>query len=89
MVHSETIGQGECGSSGRRGSGSSSSSSGGDVDSAGEEGSESLFDSSSRTQERNLQRRLILRKCYEKATARVEYLKSIDCFSWGPGITEF
>ena len=54
VVHSGTIGQGERGSSGGRGSGSSSSSSGGDVDSAGKEGSQSSFDSSSRTRERNL-----------------------------------
>ena len=88
VVHSGTIGQCECGSSGGRGSGSSSSSGGGDVDSTQEEGSESSVNPISRTQERNLRQRIVLRKCYEEATAHVEYLQSIDCFSWGPGITE-
>ena len=77
VVYSGTIGQGERRSSGGRRSCSSSPSSGGDLDSA-----------ASRSRERNLQRRLVLRKRYEEAKARVEYLDSIGCFGWGPGITE-
>ena len=26
---------------------------------------------------------------YEEAMACAEYLRSVDCFGWGPGITEF
>ena len=89
MGHSGLAGEGKHRSLGGRGGGLSSSSGGGDIDFAGEEGSESSFNSSSQTRERNLQRRLILRKWYEEATVRVEYLKSVDCFGWGPGITEF
>ena len=49
----------------------------------------SPIEPSSRNRERNLQQRLVLRKRYKEATAYVEYLKSVDCFGWGPGITEF
>ena len=77
MVYSGTIGQGERGSSGGRRSRLSSPSSGGDVDSA-----------AIHSRERNLQRRLVLRKRYEEAKVRVEYLDSIGCHGWGPGITE-
>ena len=77
VVHSGTIGQGERGSSGGRRSRSSSPSSGGDLGSA-----------TDRSRERNLKRRLVIRKRYEEAKARVEYLDSIGCHGWGPGITE-
>ena len=88
MVHSGTIGQGERGSSGGRGSGLLPSSGGGDLGSAGEEGSNSSVDPSNWTLERFLRRRLVLRKRYEESKVRVEYLNSIGCFGWGPGITE-
>ena len=77
MVHSGTIGQGERRSSGGRRSRSSSPSSGGGLESA-----------ANRSAERNLRRRLVIRKRYEEAKARVEYLDSIGCYGWGPGITE-
>ena len=77
VVYSGTIGQGERGSSGGGRSRSSSPSSGGDLGSA-----------ANRSRERNLRRRLVLRKRYEEAKARVEYLDSIGCHGWGPGITK-
>ena len=86
---SRTTSEGEHRPLGGRGSVLSSPSGGRDLDSTREEESESLIDASSQNRERNLRRRLVLRKRYEEAMARVEYLKSVDCFSWGPGITEF
>ena len=77
VVHSGTIGQGERGSSGGRRSGSSSPSSGGGFESA-----------ANRATERNLRRRLAIRKRYEEAKAKIAYLDSIGCYGWGPGITE-
>ena len=77
VVHSGAIGQGERGSSGGRRSRSLSPSSGGDLDSA-----------ASRSREWNLRRRLVIQKRYEEAKARIEYLDSIGCSGWGPGITE-
>ena len=88
MGHSRVVSEGECGPLGRGRSVLSSSSGGGDIDSAGEEESESSVDLSSRNQERNLRQRLVLRKHFEETKARVEWLQSVDCFGWGPGITE-
>ena len=62
VVYGGSIGQGERGSSGGRGSGSSPSSGGGDLGSAREESSDSSVDPSSRAQERNLRRRLVIWK---------------------------